>query len=50
VGASAVQVGTASFADPKASEEIVDDLVRALDEAKILSINEIKDKFLRENG
>ena len=50
VGASAVQVGTASFADPKASEVIVGDLARALNEANALSFNEIKDKFLEENG
>jgi dihydroorotate dehydrogenase (NAD+) catalytic subunit len=50
VGASAVQVGTASFADPKASEEIIEELPRALSEVKALSFNEIKDKFQVENG
>ena len=50
VGASAVQVGTASFADPKASEGIIEGLARALNEIKALSFSEIKDKFLRENG
>jgi len=50
VGASAVQVGTASFADPKASERIVGGLAKALNEAKALTINEIRDKFLVENG
>ena len=50
VGASAVQVGTASFADPKASEAIVRDLRKALNEVKALSFKEIKDKFLRGNG
>lgn len=50
VGASAVQVGTASFADPKASEGIIGSLPKALNEVKALSFSEIKDKFLRENG
>lgn len=50
VGASAVQVGTASFADPKASEAIVGGLARALNSVKALSFNEIRDKFLKENG
>jgi dihydroorotate dehydrogenase (NAD+) catalytic subunit len=50
VGASAVQVGTASFADPKASEEIIEELPRALSEVNALSFNEIKDKFQVENG
>jgi dihydroorotate dehydrogenase (NAD+) catalytic subunit len=50
VGASAVQVGTASFADPKASEGVVGGLARALNGVKALSFSEIKDRFLRENG
>ena len=50
VGASAVQVGTASFADPKASEDIVAGLASALNGVKALSFSEIKDKFLKENG
>ena len=50
VGASAVQVGTASFADPKASEEIAGGLMKAISEAKAFSFKEIRDKFLVENG
>jgi dihydroorotate dehydrogenase (NAD+) catalytic subunit len=50
VGASAVQVGTASFADPRASQRLVEGLGRALFNIKALSINEIRDKFLRENS
>lgn len=50
VGASAVQVGTASFAAPKASEQIVDGLSSALNDAKTLTFSEIKDRFLTENG
>jgi dihydroorotate dehydrogenase (NAD+) catalytic subunit len=50
VGASAVQVGTASFADPRASERLVGDLERALFEVKAFALNEIRERFLRENG
>jgi dihydroorotate dehydrogenase (NAD+) catalytic subunit len=49
VGASAVQVGTASFADPKASELIVEGLSEALNGVKAISISEIRDRFLFEN-
>jgi len=49
-GASAVQVGTASFADPKASERLVDALRSALMEAKIFSVNELRDRPLAENS
>jgi dihydroorotate dehydrogenase (NAD+) catalytic subunit len=50
VGASAVQVGTASFADPRVSQRLADGLGEALLEAKVFTLNEIKDKFLTENG
>lgn len=50
VGASAVQVGTASFADPRASEAIVARLPKAIYDAKMFSMSDVKDKFLRENG
>ena len=50
VGASAVQVGTASFADPKASERLVDALPSALIEAKIFSVNKLRDRRLAENS
>jgi dihydroorotate dehydrogenase (NAD+) catalytic subunit len=50
VGASAVQVGTASFADPRASEVIAGGLAKALSDVKALSFNEIRDKFLVEKG
>ena len=50
VGASAVQVGTASFADPKASQRLVEGLERAFFEAKVFTVNEIQGKFLAENG
>ncbi len=50
VGASAVQVGTASFADPRASERLVDALTNVLFDAKTFTFSEIKDKFLIENS
>jgi dihydroorotate dehydrogenase (NAD+) catalytic subunit len=50
VGASAVQVGTASFADPRASEVIAGDLAGVLNGVKALSFNDIRKKFVEENG
>jgi dihydroorotate dehydrogenase (NAD+) catalytic subunit len=50
VGASAVQVGTASFADPRASEKIVAGLAKGLEKAKALTFSDIRAKFEAENG
>jgi dihydroorotate dehydrogenase (NAD+) catalytic subunit len=50
VGASAVQVGTASFADPRASQGLVEDLERLFFRAKVFTLNDIRDKFLVENS
>jgi dihydroorotate dehydrogenase (NAD+) catalytic subunit len=50
VGATAVQVGTASFADPTISEALVNGLARAVSEAKLLTISSLRDKFVAENG
>lgn len=50
VGASAVQVGTASFADPKASENIAGQLANALKAVKALSFREVRERFRAENG
>jgi dihydroorotate dehydrogenase (NAD+) catalytic subunit len=50
VGASAVQVGTASFADPRASEAIAGGLAKQLIDAKASSVSELRDRFLTENG
>jgi dihydroorotate dehydrogenase (NAD+) catalytic subunit len=50
VGASAVQVGTASFADPRASERLAGALTNALVRSNFSSINEIGDKFAAQNG
>ena len=50
VGASAVQVGTASFTDPRASERLVDALTNVLERAKVFTLKEIRDKFVAENS
>ena len=49
-GASAVQVGTASFSDPKASEALVDGLQKALFETNLRTISELIGKFEAEEG
>jgi dihydroorotate dehydrogenase (NAD+) catalytic subunit len=49
VGASAVQVGTANFTDPKASQRLVEALTNVLYRAKTFTLNEIMDKYRREN-
>jgi dihydroorotate dehydrogenase (NAD+) catalytic subunit len=49
-GAAAVQVGTASFSDPKVSERIVSALERALKEVNSLSFSEMRAKMQVENG
>ncbi|MEA2633112.1 MAG: dihydroorotate dehydrogenase catalytic subunit, partial [Chloroflexota bacterium] len=40
-GASAVQVGTATFYDPTAAERVLDDMTRLLDAAGIASVNDL---------
>jgi dihydroorotate dehydrogenase (NAD+) catalytic subunit len=50
VGASAVQVGTASFTDPRASQRLLDTLTKVLLRAKAFTVNELRDKFRAENG
>jgi dihydroorotate dehydrogenase (NAD+) catalytic subunit len=45
VRATAVQIGTAHFADPKASCQIVDDLEKLCKSANVSNINEIRGKF-----
>jgi len=50
VGASAVQVGTASFTDPRASQRLSDTLTKVLLRAKVFTVNELRDKFVAENG
>jgi dihydroorotate dehydrogenase (NAD+) catalytic subunit len=50
IGASAVQVGTASFTDPRASERLADTLTKVLLLAKLFTVNELRDRFVAENG
>ena len=50
LGASAVQVGTASFSDPRATEQLLETLTKVLFESKAFTLSEIKDKFLAENS
>ena len=50
VGATAVQVGTASFSDPKASEAIVGGLARGLKDINMLTFNELRGAFSKEFG
>ena len=50
VGASAVQVGTASFADPTASQRLVEGLEKEFFNTKSFTFKQIRDKFLEENG
>jgi dihydroorotate dehydrogenase (NAD+) catalytic subunit len=49
-GASAVQVGTASFSDPKASERIIEGLSRALEEVSANSFSEIRGRLAGDFG
>jgi len=50
VGATCVQVGTASFTDPRASERLARELPKAFFEAKTFTVKEIRGKFDSENG
>ena len=50
VGATAVQVGTASFTDPAVSQRLVKDLDRALSRAKAFTLNEIRGRILADFG
>ena len=49
VGAAAVQVGTASFADPKASWRILDGLEDLAKDIKCLNISDIRGSFLEKS-
>ena len=50
IGASAVQVGTASFADPRASEAIIEGLGALVRAVKCNTISELKDRFGTDFG
>ena len=49
-GATAVQVGTASFTDPRASQRLLEELERALFSAKTFTINEMRGKIFADFG
>jgi dihydroorotate dehydrogenase (NAD+) catalytic subunit len=50
VGASAVQVGSASFSDPRASEKIAGGLEKALKKIRALTFSEIRGRFQVEDS
>jgi len=50
VGASAVQVGTASFADPGVSEALVAGVQKAILGVKMFSFSDIRASFLSQSG
>ena len=50
VGASAVQVGTASFADPAASEALVEAVQKTISGVNMFSFSEIRANFLSQSG
>jgi dihydroorotate dehydrogenase (NAD+) catalytic subunit len=50
MGAAAVQVGTASFTDPRVSERLRVDLCEVIFESKLFDINSLRGKFLAEIG
>jgi dihydroorotate dehydrogenase (NAD+) catalytic subunit len=50
VGATCVQVGTASFTDPKVSERLSHELRTTCFESNLFTINELKGKFSAEIG
>jgi len=50
MGAAAVQVGTASFTDPRASERLELEVRRAIFELNLFNINDLRGRFLSEIG
>ena len=50
VGATCVQVGTASFTDPRVSERLVRELPKAFFRANMFTLNEIRGRFQAEIG
>ncbi len=50
VGATAVQVGTASFTDPTVSQRLVGELEKALFDAKAFTVSEIRGKVSADFG
>ncbi|HYL63542.1 MAG TPA: dihydroorotate dehydrogenase [Candidatus Methylomirabilis sp.] len=49
-GATAVQVGTASFTDPRASQGLVEELEKAFFKAKVFTINGLIEKVFADFG
>jgi dihydroorotate dehydrogenase (NAD+) catalytic subunit len=49
VGASAVQVGTANFADPRASKRLLAPLTKALVQDKLIRISDLRARFASQN-
>jgi len=49
VGATCVQVGTASFTDPRASERLVREVRKALFDINLFTVNEIRGSFRAES-
>lgn len=49
VGATAVQVGTAGFWDPRALQRLVEGLPKACSELKVININDLRGSFNAEN-
>ncbi|MGH9742734.1 MAG: dihydroorotate dehydrogenase [Candidatus Acidiferrum sp.] len=50
VGSTAVQVGTASFTDPTVSQRLVEGLEKAIFDAKMFTVNEIRGKISSDFG
>jgi len=50
MGATAVQVGTATFTDPRASERLESEIRSALFEINLFNINDLRGRFLAEIG
>jgi dihydroorotate dehydrogenase (NAD+) catalytic subunit len=50
MGATAVQVGTASFTDPRASERLESQVRRAVFDLNLFNINDLRGSFLSEIG
>lgn len=50
MGATAVQVGTASFTDPRASERLELEVRNAIFQINLFSINDLRGRFLAEIG
>jgi dihydroorotate dehydrogenase (NAD+) catalytic subunit len=49
VGASAVQVGTTNFADPRASKRLLAPLTKALVQDKLIRISDLRARFASQN-